>query len=66
MSNDVLGVFQALFTTVWSIFTSVTIPGTRVSLASFLLLLVVAPMSIRFIVRLLGVAADSKGGGKTD
>lgn len=66
MSSDVLGVFQALFTTVWSIFTSVTIPGTNVSLASFLLLLVVAPMSIRFIVRLLGVAADGKGGGKND
>lgn len=62
MSNDVLGVFQALFVTVWSIFTSVTIPGTNVSVASFLLLLVVAPMSIRFIVRLLGVA----GGGKND
>lgn len=65
MSSDVLGVFQALFVTIWSIFTSVTIPGTRVSLASFLLLLVVAPMSIRFIVRLLGVASE-RGGGKSD
>lgn len=64
MSSDVLGVFQALFVTVWSIFTSVTIPGTNVSLGSFLLLLVVAPMSIRFIVRLLGVASERGGGDK--
>lgn len=60
MSSDVLAVFDILFGPIWSIFTSVTIPGTRVTLGSFLLFLVVACISLRFLKHLF----EMSGGGK--
>lgn len=62
MTNDALLVLQAIFGTVWRLFTSWHIPGTNVTPAVAFTFLIVAGIGLRFISRLFGVGVDVSAG----
>ena len=53
MTSDALLVLQCLFSTIWSLFTSWYIPGTQTTPAQLFLFLILASISITFIVRMV-------------
>lgn len=59
MTSDALAILRALFGSIWSLFTSWHIPGTRMSPAELGFLALTLNLLIRFIKRLLNVGGDS-------
>lgn len=53
MTADGLAVVQTLFTTIWSLFTSWYIPGTRATPAEFAFFLIMAFIALRFLLSFL-------------
>lgn len=49
MSNDALWVVQTLFASIWSLFTSWYIPGTRITPAAMGFFLLVGSLVVRFL-----------------
>lgn len=63
MTNDALICLGGVFSTIWRLFTSWTIPGTNgVTPAMAFLFILVAGMSLRFALRVLGLSPDISGG----
>lgn len=63
MTNDALICLGGVFTTIWRLFTSWYIPGTNgVTPAMAFLFVIVAAISLRFALRLLGLSPDIHGG----
>lgn len=54
MSEDAVLVLKCLFQTIWSLFTSWTIPGTDVTPAVMALFLAAAGVGLRFVLRFFG------------
>lgn len=52
MTNDALSVVSLLFSTIWSLFTSWTIPGTNTTPGEFSLFILVVVLIIRTVKRL--------------
>lgn len=63
MTSDGLQVVQALFSTIWQLFTSWNIPGTGTTPAAFFIFLIFAGVGLRLIIRLLSVN-PAEGGDK--
>lgn len=53
MTSDALLVVECLFSTIWQLFTSWYIPGTDVTPAQLFLFLILASLSITFVVRMI-------------
>lgn len=49
MTSDALSVVSLLFSTIWSIFTSFTIPGTNTTPAEFAIFILVVSFTIRLV-----------------
>lgn len=58
MTADALAVVRLLFTTVWSLFTSWYIPGTRTTPAAFMMFMLFAVLVLRVMRRFLQVNGD--------
>lgn len=63
MSTDALAILQTVFGSVWLLFTSWHLPGTRMTPAEFAFFLLAAGLTLRFFRR-LGKVDDSEKGGK--
>lgn len=53
MTSDAILVVKCLFKNIWSLFTSWYIPGTETTPAQFFLFLILASLSITFVVRMI-------------
>lgn len=63
MTSDALVCLGGVFTSVWRLFTSWSIPGTNgVTPAMAFLFILFAAMGLRFALRVLGLSPDVSGG----
>lgn len=58
MTSDALLVVQSLFTSIWSLFVSFHIPGTRTTPAEFAFLVLTLAVLIRFLRRIFGQTSE--------
>lgn len=58
MTSDALLVLQTVFVTIWTLFTSWTIPGTNTTPAEFSLFILVFALVLRTVKRLLNNGGD--------
>lgn len=59
MTSDAVAILQCLFNSIWSLFTSFHIPGTRVTPASWWMFVAYVFLIGRFLSRLSGIALGS-------
>lgn len=57
MTQDVFNFLSGFFSAIWGIFNSWYIPGTNVTPAGLLLFLVFVPITLRFILNVIGVGS---------
>lgn len=57
MTSDALLVVQTLFSTIWRLFTTWSIPGTNTTPAAFFIFLLFASFVLRYIVKIITGAA---------
>lgn len=58
MTSDALLVLNALFKTIWRLFTEWKIPGTDVTPAAFLIFLLFAALALRYLKNLFSLSAS--------
>lgn len=58
MTADAIAIVKAIFTTVWTLFTTWYIPGTHTTPAGFFMFCFAASISINFIRRLFGLSGE--------
>lgn len=58
MTSDALAVVTALFSDIWSLFTSWHIPGTNVTPAAWFMFFVFAVFVLRVVKRFLDIRGD--------
>lgn len=61
MTSDALAIVHLLFTTIWSLFTSFTIPGTNTTPAEFAIFILVVVFTIKLVRKYI-----LDGGEKSD
>ena len=58
MTQDALTCISSLFTDIWSIFTSITVPGTNLTFANLWVGVLFAWAIVAFIEKVLGISGD--------
>lgn len=59
MTSDGLLVLECLFDTLWRLFTSWHIPGTKTTPAAFFMFLAVCGLALKFLYRIIGLNPDA-------
>lgn len=57
MTQDVFSFLSGFLSAIWTLFNSWYVPGTNVTPAGFLLLCVFVPITLRFILNVIGVGS---------
>lgn len=58
MTGDGIKVLECLFNTIWQLFSSWHIPGTRVTPAAAFLFFLCASIGLKFLGRVIGIGVD--------